>query len=450
MPRMVPPLHNADLALPSTQSSPDEGVVPMRGRAVVVRPSRSLLPKEPVVVDFDQAAKTSMLQLRRSTAEVINQLGDLDRPVRLAERLRIDRSLAWKVWKVAFDPSPLPSAAHIPGASAYQRFIAAAEGAGVSREVAGGALAAFEQLSDVLTAHGGDRASGTIMLTSLSDAGRMRAELSLRRAAFRANSHFLGVQAVTLYQLDVLVPAGPGHRPSLLRLRAHLGLKRTRAEVSWMLGRSTPVASDGPLAGAQREPLVQTPEGDSPWLLRDFCSQPLPEVRRRVIGGVTVEDELVPGAVGMRGVVDVVMGERITSIPWRDGPRHAVVMKINTPCEQAVYEVVAAEGVLEGPPTLRAHSMVHGELPYLRGEHCDVIPVPEQFADCGTPGQSGPLADLPMHLPMLNWMVQRSGVAPERLRMWRAHVKFPPVPACLAAVMLQRTPGEQSRTGHRP
>lgn len=389
------------------------------------------------MVDFLDAARASMIELRRTTAEVIHELGDLDRPVRLAERLQIDRSLAWKVWKVAFDPSPLPSAAHIPGASAFARFVAAAEAAGVRAEVASGAKAAFSALTEVLTAHGGDRASGAIMLTSLSDAGRMRSELSLRRGAFRANSHFLGVQAATLYQLDVLVPGAPGHRPNVLRLRAHLGLKRTRAEVAWMLGRSTPVASDGPLAGAKREPLAAPSGDDSPWLVREFCSEPLPDVRRRVIGGVTVEDELASGAVGMRGVVDVVMGERITEVPWRDGSRHAVVMKLNTPCEQAVYEVIAAEGVLKAPPILRAHSMVHGELPYLRGEHADVIPMPESFVDCGVPGQSGPMADLPMHLSMMAWVVERCGVPAARLRLWRAHVKFPPVPACLAAVMDQ-------------
>jgi hypothetical protein len=446
-------------------SSRPRPVAPVPSRAAPVRKTAvGLVGKEPVVVDpvvvdpmvdFGEAARSSMLHLRLATAGVISAIGDLDRPVRLAERLTIDRSLAWKVWKVAFGPSALPSAAHVPGRIGYRRFVEAAGAVGVEPGILAEAQTAFDRLGEVMTTHGGDRASGAIMLSSISGAGRMRTELTMRRAAFRANCHFLGVQASTLYQLDVLLPSAPGTRPTVVRYRSFIGLRRTRPDVSWLLGRSTPVAADGPLAGAVRSPLV-APEGgtDSPWLVPQFCSTPMPAVVRRTVGGVTVEDELAPGDVGIRGEVDVAMAERISGVPWRDGPRHAVVMKVNTPCQAAVHEVLVAPGVTQGGVRLRVHSMVHSELPYLRGEDADLIPVPEDFVNCGHPGECAPVPEVPWHRAILSWMLGQCGLDAEPEQgaravqselgaqrveagptLYRAAVKFPPVPACLAAVM---------------
>jgi hypothetical protein len=393
------------------------------------------------------AARSSMLDLRRATAELVAQLvdrvGPIERPIRLAERLDLDRSLAWKVWKIAYGPSALPSAAHLPGAAAYRRFIERCEAAGVSGEQAAAAQQAFDHLAEVMTTHGGDRASGAIMLSAISDTGRARIEMSMRRAAFRANSHFLGVQVATCYQLDILLPGPTGMRPTLLRLRGFFGLKRTRSDVAWLLGRNTPAAADGPLAGARREPLSDAASPhDSAGVVARFSSSPLPSISRRVIGGVTVEDELAPGHVGVRGLVDIVMAERVSGLPVRGGPRHAMIMMLTAPCERVIHEVIVADGLIRDGLQLNVHSLVNGELPYLRGPNCDAIPVPETISAIGRPDQVAPLAGVPRHSAMLQWMLSRAGYPAEQMTLWRSVLKFPPIPSCLAAVMDQHIDGQ--------
>lgn len=394
---------------------------------------------EPAVREFSESARDALLNLRRAVADVLATFPSLDRPVRLAERLGLDTSLAWKIWKVALGDGAVPAASHLPGSAAFERFIAAAEQAGAPRSRTHQAAAAYATLNELLEAHAGDRASGVIMLGFLSEAGRTRTELAMRRAAFRANAHFLGVQARTLYQLDVLArPRGDraGATPMVVRLRAHFGLTRTRAGVAWMLGRSTQVQPAGPTQ-VRRRPLTGTTGAhpdESPWLVRAFSSSPVPTVLRRTVAGVTTEDELAPGPVGQTGAVDVVLGELIDERPAPSGPVDAMTMCVSTPAEGLCYDVMIEDGLIDGDVRSRVHSTVHGDLPYLRGDHCDVIPTLEAFRLLGPAATVQSPVEVPRFREMLSWVLGAAGVNVDRLRAWRLQMKLPPVPSRAAAV----------------
>ncbi len=390
---------------------------------------------KPDVPAFPAQAEAALLALRRAVARILASLPLVDRPIRLAELLGIDNSLAWKVWKVGLGEGALPAAAHIPGEAGFARFMSAARRGGASESAVREAGDAHRALLDVMQSHGGDRASGAIMLGFISDAGRMRTELAMRRAALRANAHFLGVQARTLYQLDVLTCDPSGGAPIVTRVRAHFGLKRTRQGVSWLLGRSTPVEAKGPLA-VRRRPLAaeQSAADSSPWLLPAFCSSPLPNITRRLVGGVTTEDELAPGAVGESGAVDVVMGEVIDGRAASTAATDAVTMWVSTPCERMCYEVLIERALIRGAVSARVHSTVHGDLPYLRGEHCDSIPVPESFQEMGSADSAGPAVEVPHHAELMKWVIARAGKRPGDLALWRLGLRMPPVPSIAAAV----------------
>lgn len=369
----------------------------------------------------------------------------IDRPVRLAEYLDIDTSLAWKVWKVGLGEGSYPAAAHIPGEAGFERFLTAAERAGVGATAISHAREAYANLNELLRVHGGDRASGVIMLGFLSDAGRTRTELAVRRSAFRANAHFLGVQARALYQLDICTRAASGVGLSVIRARGHFGLQRTRVGVTWMLGRSTPVIHSGP-TGASRSPLdLGNPrDAESPWLLPQFCSHPMPEVVRRTINGVTTEDELAPGPVGQTGASDIVLGERIENVPVSDAVQDALTMWVATPAEHLCYDVVMEDGLTTRDVQARLHSTVHGDLPYLRGETRDMIPMPEDFRPLGFASSCPPTTNVPRQEELFAWCIARAGVDPARLRVWRLRMKLPPVPTCVAAIY---APARASKPG---
>jgi hypothetical protein len=386
--------------------------------------------------DFATVAEQTLRTLRRATAAVLAACGGLERAVDVATRFGLDRSLAWKVWHIGYGTGATPSPAHIPGRLGYARFLDAAGVAGVGAEVIAEARASFAAFQQLLAHHAGDRATADSMLGVLTEEGRTRRETALRREACRANAYFLGVQASSLYQLDVLLAPEPGFMPDLVRIRGHFGLLRMRAGVTWRLARTTLMRADGPSGELHREPLLggDASEGG---LMPEFCSRPLPLVTRRVVDGVTVEDELAPGEVGQGGAVDVVTGEWISRMPRSKAVRDAVTMRVTTPAERLCYEVVAPPEVVERL-TLRVHSTVQTEHPYMRAEDYDQIPVLESFEDLGPVADAPAAPEIPRQGAIMRWVLGAMWDRVRGSRVWRVRMRYPIVPSCLAAVYVLR------------
>jgi hypothetical protein len=396
---------------------------------------------------FQDEAVVVLRDLRRTTATVLAGCSGVDRAVDVAKRLNLDRSLAWKVWQVGQGTGPCPSPAHIPGKAAFGRFLEAASAVGVASVNIEAAREAYARLERLTVEHAGNRAAAGSMLGTLTDEGRVRMETAIRRDGFRAAAHFLGVQALALLQIDVLLPnPAPGCLPDVIRLRGMMGLRRHRAGVPWVVARTTLMHREGPVSALTRAPLAGEAQGVAaalsagapPALLAPFCSSPLPEVERRVINGVTVEDELQPGVVGQTGAVDVVLGERISRIPRAGADVEALVMHVATPAERLCYDLLIPEGLLEREPALRVHSTVHGEFPFARRPDFDLIPIPEALHDLGPATDAPAAADIPRHDEIHRWLLSRLGASPERFRMLRLRMKYPPTPICIAASYASR------------
>lgn len=402
-------------------------------------------PQPPSITDsnglsgrFETEATSTLRELRRATASLIASFKGVDRAIEVSTRLGLERSLAWKVWQVAQGTSACPSVAHIPGRQGFKRFLEAAQQAGVNHELVRDAQAAFDKFEQLTVAYGGGRASAGSLLGTLSAEGRTRHETALRRDGFRANAAFLGVQAAAMYQLDVLWPRDPTSPPDVLRVRGHFGLRRNRANVPWMLCRSTLVNAAGPSKDLMRTPLspmasISTDDVQLPMILPEFSSRPLPPVQRRVVAGVTIEDELLPGPVGQADAVDVVTGERVVQFGTRNDHVDAVTMSVSTPCERLCYEIVAPQGLLTDGPTLRVHSTVQTEHPYLRGPEFNTIPVTEAFEDLGLAIEAPPASEVPRHTEILRWTLRQAEHVAGSMRIWRVRMRFPPLPSCLAA-----------------
>lgn len=395
--------------------------------------------EDPFLVD----AVATLLALRRTTSAVLGECGGLDRAADVATRLCVDRSLAWKVWRVGRDTAGYPSPAHIPGIQGYEHFLRAASAIGVGEETINAARSAFAAFQRLTASHAGDRASVDLMLGRLTDEGRTRLEVSLRRDGFRANAFLLGVQAAALYQLDALVDAGPSFQPEVWRVRGHFGLRRTGSNTAWLIARSTLVDAQGPTNLLQRDPLDAHPpslddSARSPILLPQFCSTPEPMVIRRVIPPATVEDELRLGHVGQLGEVDVVTGERVHSMPPALSDRNAVTMNVLTPGKRLCYDVMVHRDLLKDTRitewlSLRVHSTVQTDLPFLRGDDYATIPVLEQFVDLGPAASAPEAAEIPRQGAMLRWLLGRLPGGPSAYSLARVRMRYPPVPSVIAA-----------------
>lgn len=373
--------------------------------------------------------------LRRAVAAVLNGLPQpVTRPIELSNTLGLDRSLAWKLWRIAQGQGPFPAPKHIPGRSGARIFHEAAARCGAPADLLDASRSAFEAFEAIARAHASDRAALDIMLGGFTPEGRDRHELALRRQMFRGHAHVLGVQTRTLFRMAVVFPAESGYMPEVAMVSGHFGLERTRPGAAWVLGQSTLMQTSGPRESNRRTALHggQDAARHAP-LLAEFCSRPLPQVRRRKVEPWTFEDELAPGPIGRAGAVDVVLGERIAEIPAEPVSRDAVTMRVRTPSEHLCFDVLLHEKACEAtPPTLKAYTLVNSNFPYVREDDRDQIPVLETLTDFGRADVAPVAPEVPRHADLMRSVLEIIGHPAERFRLYRLQMRFAPLPICLS------------------
>lgn len=390
------------------------------------------------IQDFEAEATSVLKELRRSVAMILGDLRPCGRASELSTELELDRSLGWKIWSLAQGGATNPSPKHVPGRNGFRAFLDAARKAGASTDHLGDARRAFERFEALSRAHARDRATAEIMLGALTPEGRSRLELSLRRAAFRANAHFLGVRADTLYQADMIIAGEGGSMPSIARVRSHYGLTRMRAGVRWVLGRSAMVTPGGKTTSYARRPLeVRASALDAP-IVGAFSSRPTPGVVRHLVDGVVFQDELEPGPVGKGQAVDIVTAELIDNIPASTDHKDAVTAKISTPCERFCYDVLLHHSIAErGAPTVEVFTTIHSDLPYTFGDR-DRVPVTETIEHMGRADSTPPAPEIPHHADLIRWAIGASGQRLRDFEVYRLRMRFPPIPTVAAAAYLWR------------
>lgn len=384
---------------------------------------------------LEEHAPRVLAQLRRATAAVLSRMPNpVQRPIDLAGALGLDRSLAWKLWQVARGEGQIPSPKHIPGRSGYRIFADAAVQRGVDSALVTEARDAFDAFHRLGRAHAADRASMDILLGRFTAEGRSRHETALRRDMFRAQSDLLGVQARALLQIAVIYPDDQkGFMPQVALAKGHYGLQRTRKDAIWPVSQSTLVQAAGPNATHRRSTLGGGADasGASP-LIVEFCSRPTPDVRRRLTDEYMYEDELMPGPIGQAYATDIVLGERVSSIPWEATDHDAITMRVRTPNEHLCCDLWLHERVASAAPVeLEFYTLVNNPLPYARGDKRDRIPLREVISERGRGDRAAPAPEIPRHAELVDWVLNRVGQPASEFRVYRVQMRYAPIPICL-------------------
>lgn len=386
----------------------------------------------PPLVPLEFDGPTALRELRRTLGALIGALPPMRRAVELGERLAIDRSLAWKVWRVAQGPDELPSPKHVPGRGAMAIFLAAAERQKVPREQIEAVKIAHARLESIYKTHAGDRASAEIMLGQFTDEGRSRLEIQLRREAFRANSHFLGVKIRTRHQLDVIAPSPAGFMPRVARVRGYYGLQRTRADARWVLSRGFVNSAGAPISGYRRTALAEGGEvldaHSAVPIAPRFCSPADLPLRRQRVDGHTYLDELSPGPIGEAGAADVVTAELISEVPHRGSKEDAVGIHMRAPAERLCYEVFIHRSLIgEREPRLDVYTTLNASSFQEAGDPHDRIAITETMRALGPGDLVTSAVEVPRHTELLAWTFKRLGLSPFDFLAFRLSMRFPPI-----------------------
>lgn len=393
----------------------------------------------PIAIEpLEAKGPAALHELRRTLGLLLGEVGPTHRAVDLAEVMSLNRSLAWKIWRVAQGPDELPSPKHIPGRAAMESFLRATQSRGASRTTLDAVRRAYDDFESLSKRHGGDRASADILLGGFTGEGRSRMEIQLRRDAFRANSHILGVRMRTRHQLDILAPSPDGHMPLQARVRGCYGLQRTRADARWVLSRSYVIQRSGTTSNYRRTPLapdLPVLDGQSPVpILPAFCSPTNLPLLRHEGSNDTVVDELGPSPIGASGAADIVTGELLSDIPHDNVRQDAMAINVRTPSERLCYEICIHRDILRGTtPTLDVYTTLNALTPQDQPDPRDRVPISEQLRALGRADLSPPAVEVPRHAELVAWTFDRLGWQSSDFLVFRFSMRFPPIPILIWA-----------------
>lgn len=236
--------------------------------------------------------------------DLLGQLPPAKRPVELSRTLGIDYTISRKAMRLAEARDPLSVAIEVPRPAAIGRILKAASRNGVSGDVLERLERAIEEYEDLAKRYAGDRATFDAMVGSLSPEAGERAHLEARRAAYRANTQLLGRQVDTSVFFLAIRPSQEQGYLEHIWVCANFGLKRFHPAASLEVlttlarGPSEPMTGGGPYQSDR-------------FLLRAFCSDPLPDLKP--VPAFASEGlkrfELGSEEIGLRSAVDCVIGQ---------------------------------------------------------------------------------------------------------------------------------------------
>jgi hypothetical protein len=399
-------------------------------------------------LSFEHAAAEVGRRFQAAIHSLLNEVSGTG-PIRtgpaLSEALGIDINLSWKLLNVCKPGAGRSGLLRMPGESAVRILLSAARRRGVSAvtvdEIRAG-FAAYERLIEV---HAGSRAALESLLTHAGD-GPQSIDVATRRAAFRANSTMLGVQAAAQLASYVFWPEVHDGKPSsaVAILRGLSELRRLRADVPWIIGRGRRTDHQGRLYG-QPHPVPIDPEsarehGGVP-VIKFFSTGPVASVRRTITSDGMAIDRILAGPVGRKGAQSIFLGETMRpGLASQDDPANPtlrLVVSVHTPCELLVFDAFFHKDLpILGPPAVLTASELGGDsLGYCEPHDRVLLQLGAEIEDHGLGLRTAHVSEVPRYPEMMNAMCERLGVRSDDLRLFRVKIAYPPVPS---GVLIER------------
>jgi hypothetical protein len=403
---------------------------------------------------FEALATAVAVELRTALGKVLDRIpGAPSRPLDVAEALSIDMNLAWKVCKVVGAADPFAALQHLPGDTAMQIFLKAAAKAGVEPAVSTRVEAALGHYQQLRTDHAGSRVVLDSLLGHLASAGATRADLTARRNAFRSMSSLVGVRAdaqIVTYLFSPTPDAGPSPDPLHTRaaiIRGYVGLRRLRADLSWVIGFGRRISNSGegarantsqpidPEAAARYGGVPILSAGGSPhgWMQDAVVRSSLPDG--------SVVDRVQGGPIGRQGEMTFFMGETLTpALPSVVDDRQShlrLVASAHTPSECLVFDLLFHRRLPPlGDCELSLFTTLGGMTVGMADPRdCISLTLCESIEPRGAGLAGLRLEESPDYLETLELTCGTLGINPADLETFRVRIKHPPVPC---SAMVQR------------
>lgn len=388
--------------------------------------------------NFEQELRDILLRVRSALASILEASGGYGPHVKdVCDALHVHRKLGWQIAKLACHADPFVAARFMPPPGGVKTFLEAAAARQVPNALLERASTAFADFERFVTVHADDRASLEMMLGSCSPDPDGAAQLSARKAAFTGNSAIFGAQARAHLVTAFVHPSSKPGWFDVARLHAYVGFRRNRPNVSWVIARTRTADDDYRKRSPEpREQLGLPREGDGSSgvpLLPQFCSSPLPELRRRSDAFGWVIEELVEAPVGNTGALTLVTAEltrqAARTYEWKYTRRMDWGVWVTTPCEVLVFDQFIHTGLF---PAAQREVRLYANLvdPAHFGEG-QLLPVFERVQAPGRGLEVVHTPDIPRYGEMARYIFEHMGWDPGQFELYRLRMQFPPIPTAV-------------------
>lgn len=385
---------------------------------------------------FPTHAREVLRTLGTAFADALTSAGlDPNEPQAISRELGINKNLAWKVSKVIQMNDPAQALQQMPGAGGVKIFREALKDAGVNVAQLDAISTALEEYDRLIEIHSGDRATLDMLGSSLSPNGDPQRDEHHRKLIYQGASYIWGVQARVSLKLGVVGPSAQQDMLDFVSVNSLIDFRRLRPDVSWdMASRHANYDDGSDMPASPIEPVdLRYEDSDKAPLMADFCSQPLPELRRRPNKwGATFE--LVEGPVGKTGALTCTVGMLQRNIPAygdseADWGRH--LARCDIPAELLVLDLlIHQQFAFAIPPQVKLVSLAGASSPPPLAQR-KYLPINDPLQDLGTSSVPAVTPEVPRYSKLLEMIYQRTGWNPSEFHTFRMKVPYPAFPTAI-------------------
>ncbi len=385
---------------------------------------------------FSSEASAVLRKLQSSVIDLLFGAGlDDARSTQVGRALGLDKTLAWKVTRFARETDPLGAARHLPGSAGFKIFLDAAETFGAPTDRIRTVSKAQDDFRRFVEDQAGDlRTYEAMLVGSRRDS---KSDLEQRRSYYQSAAAIWGVRVSSQFLMLALCPTKRDDGMlDVVQASGFVRLERLKPDTPWIVRRLLTTTDDGgERLNFVREPLEPagaTSLGTLP-LLREFCSDPLPQIHQFEGTDGVIYDEVLPGPLGPGGAVTVVSGElyraALPSIRSDENQIGRYKLAVRTPAKYVLLDMLihrelehfgpmsmSIAGLLEGRPTSTALSNAENSEPARQLGSPPVLKT----------------ARLPEYEHVIARALTLAGRTPDEFCGYRAAIEYPTAPCEIA------------------
>ena len=383
---------------------------------------------------FSMDAQEVVRGLRGAFSELLLSIGaDPSTPGSISEHLGLNKNLAWKISKIIGSDDTAAALDQMPGPPGIKILLKGIEKAKAERPLVQVARDAISEYERLIAVHSGDRATMEMMGSGLATRGQQARDEQHRKLLYQGASYVWGAQASTLLKVGVMLPGRTPGCADFATINAFIDFRRIRPDVTWIMSRRTS-KNDDQRSGRvfACEPIDPNFAGDdmAP-LMGDFCSDPLPELRR-VEEDHAMTFELTEGRVGNTGALTCVAGTIHRDLPMYhtpDNTRGNNTARCEIPAELMIVDMLYHRDLhIETQPTVALYSDVSG----MSSTHVRTrLQLNEQLIDLGISNNPAPTPEYPRYRSLIQAVLSRTGNDYSEFHAYRMKIAYPAYPTAL-------------------